>query len=363
MCSWVTWSSRCRNDASSGLIRCMGLSSRSAVAWHYRPDAAPTRIRRPGRARPRRRRDPRRSLDVRACSPGLGDATGFDARGCEGYVGTSAGSIVAAALVAGIEPGSRLGELARAAARGRLRAGRRARRCSAGRCRPASRREAPSQRRWRWPGCDGASRAGALLRRAALAPRAGRAPLARSSSGARSTGPARAGTGACRSRPCEVETGRRVMFGTPGRAPGVGRRRGAGLLRDPGSVPPARARRSQLRRRRRMEPDQPGPGPGAPGNAGPVPQPDRVDAAEPGDALRRDRDRSRSVAAVEALALRRRGAHVTIVAPDTGSLAAMGPNLMDAGPRARVIAAGLAQGQARAVALLTSGVAASKASI
>src|SRR5215204_1663764 len=42
---------------------------------------------------------------------GLAEATGFDPRSCEGYVGTSAGSIVAAALSAGIDPRSRLGEL------------------------------------------------------------------------------------------------------------------------------------------------------------------------------------------------------------------------------------------------------------
>ncbi|HVE67887.1 MAG TPA: hypothetical protein VNB64_04830, partial [Solirubrobacteraceae bacterium] len=42
---------------------------------------------------------------------GLADAAGFDARDCEGFVGTSAGSIVAAALVAGVDPCERLGEL------------------------------------------------------------------------------------------------------------------------------------------------------------------------------------------------------------------------------------------------------------
>src|SRR6185503_9115965 len=55
---------------------------------------------------------------------------------------------------------------------------------------------------------------------------------------------------------------------------------------------------------------------------------------------------SRSLAAIEALALGRRGARVTTVSPDAESLAAMGPNLMDARPRARVIAAGLSQGRA-----------------
>jgi NTE family protein len=42
---------------------------------------------------------------------GLSEADGFDPLGCDGYVGTSAGSIVAAALAAGIEPRKRLGDL------------------------------------------------------------------------------------------------------------------------------------------------------------------------------------------------------------------------------------------------------------
>jgi NTE family protein len=58
---------------------------------------------------------------------------------------------------------------------------------------------------------------------------------------------------------------------------------------------------------------------------------------------------SRSVAAVEALALERRGARVTTVAPDAASLAAIGGNLMNPAPRARVVAAGLAQGRALAL--------------
>lgn len=55
---------------------------------------------------------------------------------------------------------------------------------------------------------------------------------------------------------------------------------------------------------------------------------------------------SRSLAAVEALALQRRGAHVMTVSPDTASRVAMGANMMDSGPRSRVIAAGLSQGRA-----------------
>src|SRR3954452_1680188 len=48
---------------------------------------------------------------MNAVLAGLEEATGFDARYCDGYVGTSAGSIVAAALAAGATPRSRLGNL------------------------------------------------------------------------------------------------------------------------------------------------------------------------------------------------------------------------------------------------------------
>jgi hypothetical protein len=54
---------------------------------------------------------------------------------------------------------------------------------------------------------------------------------------------------------------------------------------------------------------------------------------------------SRSLAAAEALALSRRGAKVRTVNPDPASLQAMGTNLLDPGPRAEVISAGLAQGR------------------
>jgi hypothetical protein len=54
---------------------------------------------------------------------------------------------------------------------------------------------------------------------------------------------------------------------------------------------------------------------------------------------------SRSVAAAEALVLRRRGARVTTVNPDRDSVRAMGVNLMDPRRREAAIAAGLAQGR------------------
>lgn len=53
---------------------------------------------------------------------------------------------------------------------------------------------------------------------------------------------------------------------------------------------------------------------------------------------------ARSAVSVEALALRRRGAVVRTVAPDTESSAAMGGDFMDPEPRSRVLAAGYTQG-------------------
>ncbi len=54
---------------------------------------------------------------------------------------------------------------------------------------------------------------------------------------------------------------------------------------------------------------------------------------------------SRSIAGTEALTLRHRGAHVTVVNPDRAAAAAMGVNLMSPEGRGEVTAAGLAQGR------------------
>ena len=53
---------------------------------------------------------------------------------------------------------------------------------------------------------------------------------------------------------------------------------------------------------------------------------------------------SRTAAAVETLALRRRGAAVRTFAPSADSATEMGLNLMDRGRTARVLAAGYRQG-------------------
>lgn len=58
---------------------------------------------------------------------------------------------------------------------------------------------------------------------------------------------------------------------------------------------------------------------------------------------------SRSATTLELAALRRKGATVRVIAPDAGSARAMGENLMDHGPRERVFAAGHRQGRQLAI--------------
>jgi hypothetical protein len=63
---------------------------------------------------------------------------------------------------------------------------------------------------------------------------------------------------------------------------------------------------------------------------------------------------SRSVAAVEALALQRRGAKVTTLSPDTKTANAMGGNFMDPSRRRDTQEAAFAQGLREAAALLAA---------
>jgi hypothetical protein len=51
------------------------------------------------------------------------------------------------------------------------------------------------------------------------------------------------------------------------------------------------------------------------------------------------------------LSVRERGGHMLIVTPDPDSLAAFGPNLMDAKNRVAITRAGVAQGRAEAARL------------
>jgi len=275
---------------------------------------------------------------------GLEEGPQFDARGCGLYLGTSAGSIVAASLASGIEPGARLGRL------------------------PEQPEVAPDEAStpdpgpgWRPPptaaalgGAAAASLAslaigstasgGALIRRAALS----RVPRGRRSLEGLATVLDEAGArfdGRLWVTAVELESGRRVIFGSPGApAAAVGTAVEASCS-IPGVFAPVR-----IGERTYVD--------------GGAWSPTNMDAIEVhagmtvtclnptgsmrptvGSVLGALGSVSRGVAAAEALALRHRGALVTTISPDRESSRAMGVNLMDGSRRAEVIAAGVAQGR------------------
>jgi len=274
---------------------------------------------------------------------GLDEAQCFDARACGLYLGTSAGSIVAASLAAGIEPGARLGRL------------------------PEQPEVEPDRAipdpgpGWRPPGTaaslGGAAAAslaslaigstasgGALIRRAALSrvPRGQRSleGLASmlDSAGARWDG--RLWVTAV-----ELESGRRVVFGSPG-APEtpVGKAVEASCS-IPGVFAPIRIGERTYVDGGAWSPTNMDAIDVSPGLLVTCLNPTGSMRPSVGSVLGALGSVSRGVAAAEALALRHRGALVTTISPDRDSSAAMGVNLMDGARRAEVIAAGLAQGR------------------
>src|SRR5579859_2238789 len=274
---------------------------------------------------------------------GFEDDTALDLRRCEYYVGTSAGSIVAAHLVAGRRPrrpqdipGPSQGPEAPAAQSSRLaEAGARAAREAGSFAVHMAGTFAPLALGLAAPG--GAVLRGAMLRRLprpdqsldGLRERVER-------SGARFDG---------RLRVTAVDrlSGRRVLFGSPG-AP---RATVAEAVTASCSVPwlfePVRIGGR----------DYVDGGVWSPTNmdAAPVRRGAHVLCLNPtaslrgaGDLIGALRRVSRSAATVETLALRARGAVVEFVGPDASSALAMGENLMDRGPSAEVISAGYRQG-------------------
>jgi NTE family protein len=273
---------------------------------------------------------------------GLDEAEGFDARACGTYVGTSAGSIVAASLAAGLPPGARLG--------------------------PSSGSPEVPLEEFSEPvtGLRQALGAAAAFAGAAAAPLASlafastaaggaivrRTLLRRVTPGTRSLdelGRMIEQTGArwdgrLRIVAVELETGRRVVFGAPGAPqlsvaaavqascaiPGVFRPVLAGghTYVDGGAWSPTNIDAAEVAREDRVLVLNPTgslrPVGALAGALGPV---------------------SRGIAATEALVLRDRGAIVTAVNPDDASAAAMGANLMDPRLRGAAIEAGLAQGR------------------
>ena len=269
---------------------------------------------------------------------GLERAGGFRAADAGVYVGTSAGSIVAAMLAAGVDPATRLGSL------------------------PEPPEDSPAVREAVNDGLiesitqgvggplaalllNTAAPGGRLLRRAALArlPR-GRSSLAGLGDAVSSTGAEF--DGRLRVTAVDLESGERVIFGAPG-APEAK----VGDAVEASCAIPAVFRPVRIGERDYVD--------------GGVWSPTNMDAAEVEDGMRvvclnptgsmrpGGSNRlgwlgplSRSVATIEAAALRRRGATVTVISPDADATAAIGEDLMRASARAGVIEAGFAQGAA-----------------
>ena len=277
---------------------------------------------------------------------GIEEAADFDARECDAYVGTSAGSIVSAVLVAGIDPRKRLGELPEppevASADGAVDGGVAARLLEVGLAAGGT-AAAPLAS----IGLRSTEIVGALARRAALS----QVPRGRRSLAGLGRELEQAGAhwdGRLLISAVELESGRRVMFGEPD-APDIG----VGKAVEASCAIPGVFRPVSVGGRSYVDG-----GAWSPTNMdrAPAGRGTRVLCLNPTGSMRASVRTpfgalamlSRSLATIEALALQRRGARVTTVAPDAASLAAIGPNLMDPRPRSRVIAAGLAQGRSLA---------------
>ena len=265
---------------------------------------------------------------------GLEEAAGVDFRGCGAYIGTSAGSIVSAALVAGTRPRERVGELPEPPeVSGPRDAGGASRLGGAVRLGLAAAGTAAAP--FAALGLRSTVFGGAVVRRLALA----RVPRGRRSLGGLGPSLERAGArfdGRLSVSAVKLESGRRVMFGTPG-APSVS----VGDAVEASCAIPGVFRPVRVNGRSYVDG-----GAWSPTNmdTAEVRRGTRVLCLNPSGSLRAIGPVSRSAAAVEALALEARGAKVRTISPDGATSAAMGANLMDAGPREEVAAAGFAQG-------------------
>jgi NTE family protein len=274
---------------------------------------------------------------------GLDRLPAFDSRAAGSYLGTSAGSIVAASLVAGLAPEARLGRLPEQppVAERHVQA-------AAAPLRQALEAAAGVGGSLAAPlvslAFSSTAASGALLRRAALA----RVPAGRRSLDGLARLVANEAVpwdGRLRVAAVELESGRRVMFGAPGAPaasvaaavqascaiPGVFRpvRVGARSYVDGGAWSPTNMDAADVRRGTRVLCLNP---------TGSLPLASSPLAGMLGRI-------SRVLAAAEALTLKRRGAIVTTINPDGPTAELMGANLMDPTRRALVIAAGLAQGR------------------
>lgn len=276
---------------------------------------------------------------------GLERAGGFAAAGSGSFVGTSAGSIVAAMLAAGVNPADRLGELPEppATADG-----------------PGDDESAGDALTNVAQGVAGPVAAlllntvapgGRFVRRTALA----RVPAGRRSLRGLGRSLDAAGArfdGRLSVTAVDLERGERVLFGAAGAPPAA-----VGEAVEASCAIPGVFRAVTIEGR-----DYVDGGVWSPTNMDAVEagRGDRVVCLNPTGSIRPSGSNrlgwlgplSRTAAAVEAAALRRRGCEVTVIAPDANSADAMGANLMNASSRAAVIDAGFAQGAAFARTLI-----------
>jgi len=276
---------------------------------------------------------------MRSLLDGAGTAAGIDFRDCEYFVGTSAGSIVAAFLAAGRAPDS--GSEARAARDW------------------AEAAEANGERRGRFSALGRVGLAAATplaplaLATATPAGAVARAAALRATPSVRRSMPGLGrlvdGTGArfdgrLRIAAVDRRTGRRVVFG----APGAPRARVGEAVLASCSVPWIFA---PVRIEGREYVDG---GVWSPTNldATPVGRGTQVLCLNPTASLAASRTAfgalrafSQSAALAETLTLRARGAEVRTIAPDARAAEAMGANLMDRRRVDEVLAAGYAQGR------------------
>jgi NTE family protein len=272
---------------------------------------------------------------------GVEDTTGFDMRGCEYFVGTSAGAIVAAHLVAGQSPrrppsvGSEL-EVARPEPVGSLAtAALQAARAAGEWAMAMGSLFAPLALGLAAPG-------GALVRTTLLR----RLPRPRQTLDELRRNVDRSGAsfdGRLRIVVVDRMSGRRVVFGSP-RAP----KASVGEAVEASCSVPWLFAPVRIGEREYVD--------------GGVWSPTNLDAAPAGretyvlclnpagnligtqSLVGVVRSVARSAVSLEALALRRRGTTVQTIAPNVDSATAMGTNFMDREPRARVLAAGYRQG-------------------
>ena len=272
---------------------------------------------------------------------GIEDGAGLDMRECESFVGTSAGSVVAAHLVAGNAPrrpssiGTELELGSDGPARGLARAG-------AVTIRRAGHTAAAAASTFA-PLALGASAPGGALLRSMLLRTLPRPVETLSGLRAQVAASAARFDGRLRVAAVDRATGRRVVFGGPGAPTATVADAVAASCTVPWLFAPV-----TIGGREYVD--------------GGVWSPTNLDAAPAG----RDthvlclnptaslggshplpalvRNVARTAASVESLALRRRGAWVATIAPTAESAAAMGSNYMDAEPRIRVLASGYRQG-------------------